>query len=338
MKTRYIVLGASGLIFVLAVLIIFVTVPSKENISAIAEPTLTPTEKLLGENLEGQVLFSRGGMLWAWRGNNATRMAIEPGKSVVANNQVSLLEPTLAPAANAIAYIRRDESFSDLWLVNADGSNPHSLTSNRGPGIPRSQGFADGSLWAYSPAWSPDGNNLAFLWDKGTDDLTLWVTPAKAFNPRKIATIGTGQGGMARPVWSPDGTRILFTGYENFKPQIWRVNLQSGQIIRLTNTPDGAYDAAYSPDGKYIAYIQRKGSNAELWLMTSDGDNPILVSNLTSRSPVWNPASDKIAFLALKEQSFDLFTINLLNGVPGELKQISKKGNLDGGGGLSWGK
>ncbi|NWJ48871.1 MAG: PD40 domain-containing protein [Chloroflexi bacterium] len=338
MKTRLIAFAVIFIVVLIGAFFIFSTAPTKDNPTSSALPTINVGEKLTGESLDGQLLFSRGGFLWAWRGDTGLRMAIEPGASVIAGNQPILLQATLSPNGATIAYIRQDESYSDLWLINADGKNPRRLTNNRGPGLPRSQGFSNDSLWAFNPAWSPDGNIIAYLTDRGTDDLTLWLWSLKNNNAARVTMLGAGQGGVGKPSWSPDGTRLAIAAYQNGKSQIFRVNVQNGQNAQITESDSGAYDPAWSPNAQSIAYVVRKGNLSELWVMNADGTNPLLAASVPSRYPAWSPKGDKIAFLGLKDGAFELYTVDFAGGVTSNIKQITKSAHLDSNGGLSWSK
>jgi len=108
----------------------------------------------------------------------------------------------------------------------------------------------------------------------------------------------------------------------------------------LTNIQDGAYDPAVSPDGNFIAYIARKGSSSELWVMHGDGSGPILLSNQASRYPAWSPDGKSLAYLAMKDGTFDIFTLKLkADGTPdGSAQQLSSGAKLDGSSGISWGR
>src|SRR4051794_7911220 len=130
MKPRYYFFIAATLVLVLGIYVVFSTIPSQPKSSGpLPTPTANLGQRLNGERLDGQLLFSRQGNLWAWHGDNATRLAIEPGKPVIPTSPVKLTQPVWAPGSGAIAYIRQDESFSDLWVVNADGTNARSLTA-----------------------------------------------------------------------------------------------------------------------------------------------------------------------------------------------------------------
>ncbi len=345
MKPRVIFFIVIAAVLILGTFFIISTIPqSSKGTGALSTATPNLGQKLSGEKLEGQLLFARTGNLWAWRGNDATRLAIEPGSPVVVNTQVKLLNPVWSPGNSQIAYIRQDESFSDLWVVNSDGSNARNLTNNKGKGQPRTGNYNQSSLWAYGPSWSPDGSQIAYLTDIQTDDLALWITPVKNPQPRRLSGLAVGQGGQQKPSWSSDGQQIAVAAYEGGKSQIYSVRVNNGNTTRLTEAAEGAYDPAFSPDGKSTAYVTRRGNTADLWLMRADGSGAAqLVGGLAARSPVWSPDGSKIAFLGLRggSGSFELFTISLNpngSGAAGEPKQISREANIDANGGLSWGR
>jgi TolB protein len=342
MKPRYYFFIAVGLVLVLGIYFVLSTAPKSPDKTGTvqATPTVNLSQRLTGERLEGQLLFTRQGNLWAWHGDNATRLAIEPGRSVIANVKVTLTQPAWSPGSGAIAYIRQDESFSDLWVVNADGTNARSLTANKGKGQPRTGDYNETSLWAFAPSWSPDGTQLAYLSDVQTDDLALWVTPVKTPAPRRLSTLAVGQGGMQRPAWSPDGAQIAVAAYEGGKPQIFTIKVNGGAQTRLTEAGEGAYDPAWSPDGQYLAYVVRRGNTGDLWMMKADGSGQVqLASGFGPRNPVWSPDGSKVGFLGLRNGGFEIFTVNINpngSGAAGEPKQISRDARIDAAGGLSW--
>ena len=103
-----------------------------------------------------------------------------------------------SPDGSRIAYIRlltehrnsRPKEW-EMWVVDADGTNPIQITTGYGYGNPR---------------WSPDGSRIAYTTQKdfGADD--MWVVDADGTNPIQIAS-----GPVLRHVWSPDGSRIAYS-------------------------------------------------------------------------------------------------------------------------------
>lgn len=340
MRNHYITIGTILGLGLLGVILILVTIPAKPTPGATATPGPDQGESLRGSSIDGQIIFSRQGYLWSWRGDKSARLPVEPGASTVQGNPVQLIQPSLSQDGTKLAFIRQDETFSDLWVANSDGTNARNLTNYRGSGTPRSPDFISSSLWAFSPAWSPDGTEVAFLSDVGTDDLALWATSASKFNRRVVSKLAVGQGGLLRPSYAPQGNQFVAAAFENGKSQIYAIADGNGSPTKLTDLPEGAYDPILSPDGNFIAYIARKGNFSELWLMRADGSRPALLTNQASRYPAWSPDSKKLAFLALKDGAFEIFTIKLKadGTADGSPQQLSANAKLDGADGITWGR
>jgi len=77
----------------------------------------------------------------------------------------------------------------DIHVMNADGSNDHAITSS-----PATEGFPD---------WSPDGKHVAFM-SALSGSTQAWIMDADGSNPVQVTTTGIDYG----PVFSPDGAKI----------------------------------------------------------------------------------------------------------------------------------
>ncbi|HEX9164554.1 MAG TPA: CehA/McbA family metallohydrolase [Gemmatimonadales bacterium] len=131
------------------------------------------------------------------------------------------------------------------------------------------------SVWDHylSPSWSPDGNELILVSNRGRIWGTggFWRMAARAGAPmRELWYEETTW--KARPDWSPDGRRVVYSGYHGRQwNQLWLMTADGGDPFQLTY---GEYDATsprWSPDGSRIAYITNEGGNTSLWVIEVPG-------------------------------------------------------------------
>lgn len=102
----------------------------------------------------------------------------------------------------------------------------------------------------------------------------------------------------AAPVWSPDGTKIVFLSFRDGNGEIYIMNPDGSRQIRLTNNPASDNWPAWSPDGTKIAFTSDRDGNYEIYVMNADGSGQTRLTNnpMTDYSPSWSPDGTKIAF------------------------------------------
>lgn len=86
--------------------------------------------------------------------------------------------PVWSPHGDRVVFVRRQHDHWEVYLVNADGSGLMRLTDT--PALP--DGTAANSV---SPAWSPDGNYIAFLTDRN-GEWEIWVMETDGSNARRL--------------------------------------------------------------------------------------------------------------------------------------------------------
>lgn len=225
-----------------------------------------------------KVVFEREHDLFKMRanGSHVTRLTNTP------SSEAHESEPTWSPDGTTIAFGRGFE----IYVMNADGSGtPQRLTTN-----------GDGS---YMPAWSPDGTKIAFsrfstnCGGSFCFQLDIYVmnatSPESATNqPQQLTDDPASDWG---PSWAPLGDTIAFTSSRDGNDNIYAMNADGSDEIRLTSNTASDQEPAYSPTGRKIAFSSNRKGNEEIYIMDSDGTDKRRITFLAQDDdePDWQP-------------------------------------------------
>jgi Tol biopolymer transport system component len=189
------------------------------------------------------------------------------------------LAATFPPFVGPIAFTSTRDGSPYIYVAAGDGSPARRLAKGQ------------------YPAWSWDDRSIAF------NDLTadgsgpaLHVINADGSGDRVLPLNGI------EPVWSPDGTRLMFRTPRG----IYAANLDGTGLSRLVNNDfpnagDVAVDPALSPDGASIAFVAGSPDDTfQIYIANADGTNPRRlfsgVSMANRSRPRWSPDGSTLAF------------------------------------------
>src|SRR6185369_3982641 len=122
-------------------------------------------------------------------------------------------------------------------------------------------------------SWGPDGRIAYVSNESGTAD--IWLTDSDGGNRKQL----TANGGMnLSPAISPDGKYVVFVSMQNDKRNVWRVNLDGRNSVRLSS---GLMDSlpSISPDSRWVVYTAIEGVKPTLWKVSIDGGSPVQVTD-----------------------------------------------------------
>lgn len=182
--------------------------------------------------------------------------------------------PAWSPDGSRIAFRSyRSGNDGEIWVMNADGSDPVNLTPNAPP-----------ATWDNRrPSWSPDGRSITWASTLG-GDWGIWVMSADGTGKRQLTnTIDLD----AEPVWSPDGSSIAFRRSESGgETDIFVVPASGGEAVRLPMA-GVQRQPAWSQGGASLYFVSQASLAAqpEIWIMARDGTN---ARRLTK--PAWGGA------------------------------------------------
>lgn len=313
--------------------------------------TFSRTATSRAAQFSGGILYTDNNAIWQWRDGNNRRISI-PGK-VNPNSATDPDELETQPAwsldGTKFAYVRYGDSYSDIVVANADGSNVVRLTSDFSSAIPGTITYTNATNWAFGPSWRPDGQRMVYLSDRSSDPLAVWTmatvpddTSYKRLSPARISNVG-----FERPAWSPGSDSIIATCYESGKAEIWQYIIETDSWTTLIKSDEADYDPAWSPDGKYIAYTAKVAGKTSIWVARADGSSATqLIGNNDidkgARTPAWSPDGNAIAYLKMGSSGFNLYAVSLDRSgeaiKAGSPQQLTSDDRVSGVGGLSWGK
>jgi Tol biopolymer transport system component len=159
------------------------------------------------------------------------------------------------------------------------------------------------------PAWSPDGTQLAVTWSTPFESRIDLV--AADGSRRLHLTPGPLE---RQPSWAPDGNRLAFSS----SGDIYAMNVDGTNRVRLTDHPAADFNPAWSPDGARIAFATERDNNdprfsrPEIYVMTADGTGE---TNLTryagyDNAPSWSPDGSRILFESVRNGNRDIYVMN----------------------------
>ena len=199
-----------------------------------------------------------------------------------------------APDGATLAFKAPDSEGLDL-LTLADGSIRH-LTE-----VPPAD------MLDNTPAFSPDGSLLAFIRWHASGVANVYVVPVSGGEPKRLTFDNLKVEGLT---WEPDSRHIVFSSNRGGPFSLWRVDVDGGPAVRVSQAGPAAYDPVLSRDGRLMAYEEWNGQTN---IFSVDGMNPGAAPHQVTYTTRWdwNPAASPdgkhLAFVSDRSGSFEIW-------------------------------
>ncbi len=195
------------------------------------------------------------------------------------------MQPVYSPDGKYIAYTSDADGGDNIWVMDADGSNPRQVTDET-------------FRLLNSPAWSPNSEFIVarkhFTARRSLGAGEVWMYHRSGGKGVMLTERPNDQKDLGEPAFSPDGRYIYFsqddTPGKTFHYskdslegiyKIKRFDRETGEIKVIISGAGGAIRPTPSPDGKHLAYIKREDFKSVLYLYDLEtGENTRLYSDL----------------------------------------------------------
>ncbi len=188
-------------------------------------------------------------------GKTIRRLTNEPGRDTF---------PDWSPDGKQISFISDRDGSRNLFVMDANGGNQRQLTNQQL--LPRTaKGYVQ---WQQ---WSPDGREIAFTYNPGTDQGTsIYLIRPDGSGLRQLVDQA------AEPAWSPDGQKIYFFSNRTGQLEIWVINRDGTGLQQVSNVYGivfGHHSLRVSPDGKQLAFYGTEVGrvDTEIYVINVDG-------------------------------------------------------------------
>jgi hypothetical protein len=168
---------------------------------------------------------------------------------------------------------------ADLFVSSNRGGNPGIYQLRSGVADTLRPVLAD-SFANIQPALSPDRTRIAFSSNRaGSYD--LYLMDADGSNLQRLTTEPGREG---EPVWTPDGSRLVYTvTREGAQPQLYALRPDGRPAQALTAEPGGHHSPSISADGRSLAFVSTRDGNQEIYMMPVEGGAPRRVTDTGQR-------------------------------------------------------
>lgn len=154
---------------------------------------------------------------------------------------------------------------------------------------------------AAQPAWSPDGETIAFV-NRFPDRSDLFTVRASLDGAQEPVLLLRNDARNITPSYLPDGSGLLFASDVDGpgETEIYRYDFETGLTTRLTDAGGNSLSPVMSPDGQQIAFVSDRAGDGDIYVMRADGTSAALITqddgNAEDRAPTWSPDGRYLVF------------------------------------------
>jgi TolB protein len=189
-----------------------------------------------------------------------------------------------------IAYVNRLGKRNRLVVADSDGYGEQTLLDSNQP--------------IMSPAWSPDGESLAYVsFEKGRA-----LVFSQLLTSRERVLLAAFPGSNSAPTWSPDGKQLAIVLTQDGNSQVYLVRPDGSNLRRISSTDTIDTEPNFSPDGRYLIFTSDRGGSAQIYRMSIKGGEAerLTFDGSNNFSPRFSPDGKSFVFTHFNDGIFHI--------------------------------
>jgi len=197
-----------------------------------------------------------------------------------------------------LSYVIEKQKSFMLMISDSDGKNANVALNSQEPII--------------SISWSPSGKDVAYVSFENKKPVVYIHNLASG--TRKV--LANYAGNNSAPSWSPNGKHLAIALSLNGNTQIYRINADGSNLVRLTNSRGSVIDTEpqYAPDSQSIYFTSDRGGEPQIYKMSSNGESNgvqrVTFKGANNTSPRISPDGENLAFIS-KGNGYQIHIQNL---------------------------
>jgi len=195
--------------------------------------------------------------------------------------------PAWSPDGSRIVYA----SDQAIWIINADGSGPKEIY--------------DSVVWDGEPCFNVDGTGIYFASESSYPQfLSIHIMGSDGKDRVQL----TENADQRAPAVSLDGRSVAYLSKKSGNYDIWIMDPDGSNSVRLTDAPSNEGAPSWSPDGTTIVY----SSDGNIRTINRDGihQKQLTDDEFDNIDPVFSPDGTKIAFVSDRSGNYDIWLMN----------------------------
>ena len=211
-------------------------------------------------------------------------------------------DPTWSSEGTRLAYASDENGNMDIWVIQITAGQRINLTK-------------DFSGYDGKPAWSPDGEWIAFISER--DDGGIYKMPALGGIPKRIISLSfaislSRTNSIPFVSWSPDGSELAYAVAGN----LYTIASSGGTPVKVPLPPTaliaGYSEPSWSPDGNRITcagFVAPGVATSQIWSLSPETSDPVPITKgkYLDHNPVWSTDGRRLFFISDRGGSSDVW-------------------------------